>query len=112
MTSTTCSRFAVTDPVAIALGAQPLDAETSVNYSIGGVLRVGGLNVTVDAYRIDVTDRVVLSENLTQANVRAYLQSQGFIGSGGGRFFLNGVDTETTGVDIVANYTGGFRIHT
>ena len=53
---------------------------------------------------IDVTDRVVLSENLTQANVRAYLQGQGFIGSGGGRFFLNGVDTETTGVDIVTNY--------
>ncbi|MEQ9506626.1 MAG: TonB-dependent receptor [Hyphomonas sp.] len=96
--------FPVTDPVAIALGAQPLDAETSLNFSVGGVLRVGDLNVTVDAYRIDVTDRVVLSENLTQANVRAYLQSQGFIGSGGGRFFLNGVDTETTGVDIVANY--------
>ncbi|MDP1555589.1 MAG: TonB-dependent receptor, partial [Hyphomonas sp.] len=38
------------------------------------------------------------------ANVRAFLQAQGFIGSGGGRFFLNGVDTETTGVDIIANY--------
>jgi iron complex outermembrane receptor protein len=96
--------FPVTDPVAIALGAKPLDAETSVNYSIGAVLRAGGLNVTIDAYRIDVTDRVVLSENLTQANVRTYLQNQGFIGSGGGRFFLNGVDTETTGVDIVTNY--------
>ncbi|MFN3912638.1 TonB-dependent receptor plug domain-containing protein [Hyphomonas sp.] len=96
--------FPVTDPVAIALGAKPLDAETSINFSVGGVLRVGDLNVTVDAYRIDVTDRVVLSENLTQANVRAYLQSQGFIGWGGGRFFLNGVYSESTGVDIVANY--------
>ena len=46
----------------------------------------------------------MLSENLTQANVRAFLQAQGFIGAGGGRFFINGVDTETEGVDIVANY--------
>ena len=49
-------------------------------------------------------DRVVLSENLTQANVRAFLQSRGFVGIGGGRFFINGVDTRTTGVDIIANY--------
>ena len=60
--------------------------------------------MTVDAYRIDVNDRIVLSENLTSQDVRDYLVSEGFIGSGGGRFFLNGVDTETSGVDIVANY--------
>ena len=60
--------------------------------------------MTIDGYRIDINDRIVLSENLTQANVRAFLQAQGFIGAGGGRFFINGVDTETEGVDIVANY--------
>jgi iron complex outermembrane receptor protein len=96
--------FPVTDPVAVALGAEPLDAEESINYSIGAVFRNGPLNVTVDAYRIDVNDRIVLSENLTSQDVRDFLQSEGFIGSGGGRFFLNGVDTETSGVDIVANY--------
>ncbi|MEQ8299717.1 MAG: TonB-dependent receptor [Hyphomonas sp.] len=96
--------FPVTDPAAVALGAQDLDAENSVNYSIGAVFRNGPLNVTVDAYRIDVNDRIVLSENLTSQDVRDYLEGQGFLGSGGGRFFLNGVDTETTGVDIVANY--------
>ena len=96
--------FPVTDPIAQALGAKDLDAENSVNYSIGAVFRNGPLNVTVDAYRIDVNDRIVLSENLTSQDVRDYLVSQGFIGSGGGRFFLNGVDTETSGVDIVANY--------
>jgi len=97
--------FPVTDPVAIALGATPLEAEESLNYSVGGVLQLGSFNVTVDAYQINVDDRIVLSENLTQTNVRNYLVSQGFIGSGGGRFFINGVDTETTGVDIVANYS-------
>ena len=96
--------FTVDDPVAIALGATPLDAEKSVNYALGFVFRAGAFNLTVDGYRIDVEDRIVLSENLTAANVQAYLQGQGFIGSGGGRFFLNGVETETQGVDIIANY--------
>ena len=93
-----------TDPVARALGAQPLDAEESVNLSLGVVLQFGSLVVTVDAYRIDIDDRIVLSENLTQDNVREYLESLGFIGVGGGRFFVNGVDTETTGLDVVANW--------
>ena len=96
--------FTVDSPVARALGSQDLDAETSVNYAVGAVYQAGAFNLTVDAYRIDVTDRIVLSENLTAANVRAFLVSQGFIGAGGGRFFLNGVDTETTGIDIIANY--------
>jgi iron complex outermembrane receptor protein len=96
--------FPVTDPVAQALGAQPLDAEESINYSLGAVLQLGDLSITVDAYRIEIDDRIVLSENLTQANVRDYLQSLGFVGIGGGRFFINGVDTTTDGVDVVMNY--------
>ncbi|MBI1186359.1 MAG: TonB-dependent receptor [Alphaproteobacteria bacterium] len=96
--------FPATDPVAAALGARPLEAENSVNYAIGAVVQLGDIDVTIDAYRIDVDNRIVLSENLTSAAVRDYLTSQGFIGIGGGRFFINGVDTETQGVDIVANY--------
>ncbi len=96
--------FPVSDPIAIALGAQPLDAEKSVNFSLGAVLNLGKVTVTVDAYRIDIDDRIVLSENLTDTTVQNFLISQGFIGSGGGRFFLNGVDTETEGVDIVVHW--------
>lgn len=96
--------FKPSDPVAVALGAKPLDAEESVNASLGAVLRLGGVSVTVDAYRIDIDDRIILSENLTQANVRDYIASQGFIGVGGGRFFINGVDTTTKGVDVVINW--------
>jgi iron complex outermembrane recepter protein len=96
--------FPVTDPVAQALGAEPLDAEESLNYSIGAVARLGDLTITVDAYRIDIDDRIVLSENLTSTDVLNYLSGLGFVGVGGGRFFINGVDTETEGVDIVLNY--------
>jgi len=91
--------------VAQALGAKDLDAEKSLNFSVGAVLRFGHASVTVDAYRIDIDDRIVLSENLTQANVRDYLHGLGFDATiGGGRFFINGVDTRTDGVDVAANY--------
>ncbi len=87
-----------TDPV-----AQRAGREGARRREVGELLarRASGasaiLSVTVDAYRIDIDDRIVLSENLTQANVRTYLQSQGFIGVGGGRFFINGVDTRDHG---------------
>ncbi|HEY0686488.1 MAG TPA: TonB-dependent receptor [Steroidobacter sp.] len=96
--------FPVNNPAAIALGAQPLDAEESLNYSLGAVARLGDLTITIDAYRIDIDDRIVLSENLTSPAVVSYLTGLGFVGIGGGRFFINGVETETEGVDIVLSY--------
>ena len=97
--------FRTDNPAAIALGAEPLKAEESVNYGLGLVLQpVDGLYVTVDAYRIDIDDRIVLSENLTTAPVRNYLQANGFPGIGGGRYFTNAVDTKTTGIDLVGSY--------
>jgi iron complex outermembrane receptor protein len=96
--------FKPTDPVAVALGAKPLKAEKSVNASLGAVMRFDPVSITVDAYRIDMKDRIVLSENLLAANVRDYIVSQGFTGVGGGRFFINGVDTKTEGIDVVVNW--------
>lgn len=93
--------FPPEDAVAAALGAKPLEPEESKNYSLGAVLNVGPVSLTIDAYRITIDNRIVLSENLTAANVRAYLTAQGFTGIGGGRFFINGVDTITRGVDVV-----------
>jgi iron complex outermembrane receptor protein len=94
--------FKPNDPVARALGAQDLKAEKSTNFSLGAVMRLAPVSLTVDAYRINMRDRIVLSENLTSAAVRNYIVSQGFAGVGGGRFFINGVSTRTEGVDIVA----------
>jgi iron complex outermembrane receptor protein len=98
--------FRPTDPVAAALGAKPLDAEKSLNTSLGAVVRLGKASLTVDAYRIKITDRIVLSENLIESTVpgiNAFLKAKGFPSSGGGRFFMNGVDTSTDGVDVVLN---------
>ena len=96
--------FKPTDPAAIAIGAKPLDAEKSVNASLGAVVRFGQASLTIDAYRINIKDRIVLSENLTAANVLAYLASQGHTGIGGARFFINGVNTKTQGLDVVLNW--------
>jgi iron complex outermembrane receptor protein len=95
--------FTPNDPVAVALGSKPLKAEKSTNFSLGAVMRLAPFSLTVDAYRINVRDRIVLSENLLSPAVRNYIVSQGFTGVGGGRFFINGVDTKTKGVDIVAS---------
>ncbi len=90
--------------VARTLGAKPLEPEESVNYALGAVARFGSFNLTIDGYQINIDNRIVLSENLTQPQVRRFLQNSGIAGVGGGRFFINGVDTETRGLDIIANY--------
>lgn len=101
--------FRVTDPAGIALGAEPLKAEESTNYSLGLVLQPADrLYVTIDAYRIELEDRITLSENLTSAAVRNFLNANGFPGVGGGRYFTNAIDTTTDGIDVVAAY--GFEL--
>jgi iron complex outermembrane recepter protein len=74
------------------LGATPLDAEESVNYSVGAVFRAGAFEATLDAYQIDIDDRIVLTENISLTPTT------------GARFFTNGVDTKTEGVDLVLRY--------
>ncbi|HEY8571182.1 TonB-dependent receptor [Phenylobacterium sp.] len=101
--------FPVAHPVAVALGAKPLEPETSTNYAIGAVWRTGPLEVTVDAYHIDLENRIVLSENLPNSNTPAATTAVinailAPFGVSGARFFINGVDTTTRGVDIVARY--------
>lgn len=98
------------DPVSAALGAQPLEPEQSVNYSIGAVFRTGRLQLTVDAYQIEISDRIVLSDNLGEQSNAADAGVDALIatvrsGVDGARFFINGVDTTTEGVDLVARYS-------
>ena len=101
--------FPVSSPVARALGAKPLEPETSVNYSVGGVYRQGAFELTIDAYQIDLENRIVLSENLPNANTPAPTAAAitallAPFGVSAARFFINGVDTTTKGVDVVARY--------
>lgn len=96
--------FPATSRVGLALGGKALEPEESVNLSLGGVLRLNGFSLTLDAYAIDITNRIVLSENFTGALAESVLRAAGINNATGGRFFINGVETETRGVDVVANY--------
>lgn len=103
--------FPSVSPVGLALGGTPLEAETSTNYSLGFVWRKGAFELTADAYRIDIKDRIILSETLTGSataapgtNARTIFDLLEPYGASAARFFINGVDTETTGLDVVARY--------
>jgi iron complex outermembrane recepter protein len=97
--------FPVATGVAQALGAQPLKAETSRNYSFGIALTpIPALTLTADYYQILIDDRIVLSGNFTGAPVRQFLTNRGFPGVGGARFFTNAIDTRSFGFDIVVGY--------
>src|SRR5581483_8925104 len=63
------------------------------------------LTFSADAYRIFIADRIVLTGNFVGDSVRLLLARNGFDGVGGARFFANAVDTRTSGLDVVANYT-------
>ncbi len=99
----------VSSPVAIALGATPLKPEKSTNFALGWVYHEGPFEMTVDGYEIKIKDRIILSENLigksgtTIANAGVYALLQPY-GVDAARFFMNGVDTTTKGIDVVAHY--------
>lgn len=90
--------FPSTSAVGTALGGKPLKPETSTNYSLGAVVRLGAFDLTVDAYKIEIEDQIVLSELIRNPTVLTPLGVQA------ARFFLNGVSTTTEGVDVVGRY--------
>lgn len=95
----------VDSTVARALGATSLTPEESVNVSTGLVWTpVEDFSATLDVYRIDIDDRIVLSETLTGALVRQVLTEAGFPTYSGLQYFTNAVDTRTRGVDATARY--------
>ncbi len=112
------STVAVNSPVARALGSKDLKAEKSRNISLGATFSpTSRLNFTMDYYNIRLKDRVVLTENLgaagtgtsaIQSAVKAILDTNGFQSVGAARFFINGLDTTTQGLDAVATLRTDF----
>jgi iron complex outermembrane receptor protein len=97
-----------TNPVAIQLGATELTPEQSESYTLGAVLRLGDIFVTLDYYNISVEDRVSQSTKyeLTDADKTA-LKADGVANVDSIQlvsFFTNDFDTTTQGIDLIANY--------
>jgi iron complex outermembrane receptor protein len=97
------------DAITKAFGIGSLKQEKSTNYSVGLTARVlKTITLTVDAYQIDIRDRIVLSSQFSRGNpaVAAILTANPRPGQNpvqGVQFFANAVNTRTQGIDIVAN---------
>jgi len=96
--------FPVDNPVAVALGAKPLKAESSVNLSGGFAWSpTDDVNVTVDGYLIDLNDRILLTGFIGGDEIEAILEAQN-LPITSAQYFTNIIDTRTKGVDLTANY--------
>ena len=99
--------LSVNNPIARGLGAQDLDPETSNNFGFGFTAQfTDNFYATLDFYRIDVDDRITLSETIDSPGLEAYIfENFGVPGIQSVAFFTNAVDTRTDGAELVANYT-------
>ncbi len=90
-------------------GGRLLEPEQSVNISLGAVADRGPLRLTVDYFRIDLSNRLALTqlfalgpeevETLISEGVTSARNLQNF------RFFSNDFETRTQGIDLVATVT-------
>jgi len=92
-------------PVTRALGQGPLQPEESESVSVGITYQGDQLTFTLDAYQIDIDDRIILTSNAVNRNSYPIIdQLLGDSSAEAVRFFTNGLDTRTKGVEAVAAY--------
>lgn len=89
------------------LGVSKLKQEDATNFTAGLTFRpVRGLNISVDYYNIAVDDRIVYSSSIgtsdTNSVVYDILTANSITSL---KFFINAVNTRTSGIDVVVNYT-------
>ncbi|HET8803423.1 MAG TPA: TonB-dependent receptor [Aequorivita sp.] len=87
-------------PVTASFGIGPLKEEKSTNAGLGFTANFSKFTATADLYYIDVRDRIVLTGNFPAPQIENVDSAQ---------FFANGVDTETTGLDLVLTYKDNFN---
>ena len=100
-----------TSAVAVARGGGQLQPEKSRNYSAGAVVEQGPFTLTADFFRIDIDDRVALSQeiSLTEDEIVVLLaegipEARNFPVF---RFFLNDFSTTTQGLDVISTLAVG-----
>ncbi|PKA97071.1 iron complex outermembrane receptor protein [Flavobacteriaceae bacterium MAR_2009_75] len=86
---------------ASALGIGALQEERSRNYSLGFTTKIGKFDVTVDAYKIDIFDRIFETGEFDSTDAPVL---DPIIGSGLASFRINGGDISTKGIEAVVNY--------
>ncbi len=79
-----------------AFGIQKLNEEKALNGSLGFTANFGDFTATVDGYLINVKDRIVLTGYFDASSLGMNVDKA--------QFFVNGVDTKTTGLDVVLSW--------
>ncbi|HEU5136924.1 MAG TPA: TonB-dependent receptor [Steroidobacteraceae bacterium] len=99
--------YPVTNPIAQYFGATALKPEESTNFGLGFVFEpLENLTVTLDAYVIEVSDRIGLSQtySVTAADIAAEPALLA-VGEGGDvQYPTSAYDSRTTGLDFVGTY--------
>ena len=106
------AQLPVESAAAKSLGVPSLQSENSVDYSLGVVAEpIEKLHVTLDAYQIDMGNRIIDTGALFGPLARTALAAQGLaipFGVPAANFsanvFVNGVNTQTRGLDLDADY--------
>lgn len=107
--ATTVRLLPVDDPAARVLGAVDLKPAKSKNASVGLVFAQGPASLTLDAYQIEIRDRLALSTQFASAALTARLATLGFPGIDAVQFMTNAIDTTTRGVDIAGSWRFGLQ---
>ncbi len=95
-------QIASSDPRLATLGIGNPKAEISNNFSAGITGSMGAFTFTIDAFQIDIKDRIAITDGILAANFPAVAAL--FPGVREIRFFTNQIDTQTRGIDVVATY--------
>ena len=86
-------------------GIPELKEETSKNYSVGLTAKpFNGFELTLDAYQIDIDNRIILTNNFTGATSAAIKAILDSAGANTANFFTNAIDTRARGFEAVASY--------
>jgi iron complex outermembrane recepter protein len=84
------------------IGVDALRPETSTSMTVGATASFGKFSLTVDAYQIDIKDRIVYSGAFSRA-ILGFTADQ-YVGINNVNFFANAANTKTQGIDIVASH--------
>jgi iron complex outermembrane receptor protein len=104
--------FRNTSAVTRKFGVRPLEAEKALNLSGGITSKISPrINLTLDAYWIQLKNRIVLSGRFDKSNPDASRILAGLPGIDEARFVTNAVNTRTVGLDMVVNGKWKFRKH-
>lgn len=91
----------------VALGIDNLEIETSQSISLGFVLELDAVTITLDAYSVEIDDRIGLGSNISATDLagnQAALDALAATGVAEARFFSNAINTTTDGVDLIVSY--------